>query len=730
MLSRKHALLYLLSLGTQLPRLVAAEPDTPQALTVNRIEEVTVSATRTPRRIEEVPASVTVIGAQTIEQEGARDIKDLFRNELDVSVRAAATRYGMGGNSGARAGNQGVNIRGLGGNQVLMLVDGIRIPNGFNFGAFATGRGDFLDIDGLKSVEVLRGPASTQYGSDGLAGAVSFRTLDPSDVFQGRSLGAFARLSYASIDESATSTLAVAGERDSWQGMILASYRLGQETATHGSDASKNELRTEANPASYQNRYLLGKAVYSLTSVQQLALTVESQNRTQATEVYSARGLKPNIPRATLDFDTRDQIQRDRVSVEHRFSDINAAWIQSAETRVYWQDGRVNQFTEESRFRSPVRTRDNTFRTSLIGIASQFETNLSGVINQKLTYGYDWSQAQVSGLRDGTSPPFGEVFPVKPFPDSRYTQSGIFAQSEMEFGAVSVIPGLRFDQYRISPSSDRIAGVQPQSNQGQAFTPRLGAVWRLAPSFSPYGQLARGFRAPTPEQVNNGFSNVAAGYTSIGNAELKPEYADSIEIGVRGAHQGFRYTFAGFDNRYKNFISQERVGGAGRPTNPYVYQYINLSSAHIRGVVLSTETKMDSRWILQAGVAYIKGNSEINGRQQPLDTVEPLKAIVGLRYDTGQWGARANVTFSAPKSDSDIADGTVKQFAPGSSTVLDLGWFWKPTHALTLNVNLNNALDAKYWRWNDMRGLEETSPVKDAYTAAGRNIQLSMRYDY
>ena len=129
MLSRKHALLYLLSLVTQLPRLVAAEPDTPQALTVNRIEEVTVSATRTPRRIEEVPASVTVIGAQTIEQEGARDIKDLFRNELDVSVRAAATRYGMGGNTGARAGNQGVNIRGLGGNQVLMLVDGIRIPN-------------------------------------------------------------------------------------------------------------------------------------------------------------------------------------------------------------------------------------------------------------------------------------------------------------------------------------------------------------------------------------------------------------------------------------------------------------------------------------------------------------------------------------------------------------------------------------------------------------------------
>jgi hemoglobin/transferrin/lactoferrin receptor protein len=93
-------------------------------------------------------------------------------------------------------------------------------------------------------------------------------------------------------------------------------------------------------------------------------------------------------------------------------------------------------------------------------------------------------------------------------------------------------------------------------------------------------------------------------------------------------------------------------------------------------------------------------------------------------------GARATVTLSAAKSAADIAEAAEKQFAPGANTVLDLGWFWKPTRALTLNVNINNALDAKYWRWSDMRGLEETSPVKDAYTAAGRNIQLSLRYDY
>ncbi|MFM7012943.1 MAG: TonB-dependent receptor domain-containing protein, partial [Betaproteobacteria bacterium] len=278
--------------------------------------------------------------------------------------------------------------------------------------------------------------------------------------------------------------------------------------------------------------------------------------------------------------------------------------------------------------------------------------------------------------------------------------------------------------------NDSYLGATPQTSQGQAITPRLGAVWKWMPAVSPYTQIARGFRAPTPEQVNNGFSNIAAGYTSIGNAELKPEYADSIELGARGSIQGFRYSIAGFDNRYKNFISQQRIAGRGRPTNPFVYQYVNLSTARIRGVVLSTDTKIDDRWSLQAGIAYLKGTTEINGRVQPLDSVEPLKTIIGVRYDAGQWGARGNVTYSAAKSVSDIAQSVEKQFAPGSNTILDLGWFWKPNRHLTLNVNINNAFDAKYWRWSDVHGLEEASAVKDAYTAAGRNVQLSLRYDY
>jgi hemoglobin/transferrin/lactoferrin receptor protein len=728
-----------LTCGVTASLYAAAALAQPQEHSLTQLKEMTVSATRGERRIDEVPASVSVITAETIEREGARDLKEIFRNELDVTVPSGPTRFSNAGTSTGRSGNAGVNIRGLGGNQVLMLIDGIRVPNGFSFGSFTTGRADYLDVDGIQSVEVLRGPASTQYGSDGLAGAVSFRTLNPSDVYQkNKNVGGFARTGYATIDRSWSSTLGFAGVRGPWQGMILGSFRLGHETINQGTNQSKNVERTAPNPVDYNNRYLLAKAILTMNPQQQLALTLESQRRTQATEVYSARAAQPLRPLGILSFSTSDRINRDRVSVEHRYSDLSAPWIQKAETRVYWQDAQINQFATEDRYRARTRTRDNTYQTSVLGAATQFESNFTAVLDQRLTYGLDWSQAAIKGVRDGTVPPYGGVFPDKPFPDTLYTLSGAFLQSEIEMGAFTMTPGLRFDYYRIAPSSSRSkqgtqhAGTfqQPTTSDGHAVTPRLGVVWSLHPMFAPYAQYAQGFRAPTPDQVNNGFRNLASGYTSIGNPNLKPEYADSIEIGVRGFDRKISYSLSAFDNYYKNFINQQIVGGAGRPSNPTVYQYVNLTRAHIQGVVARVDWRFDQNWGLETGAAYLKGDTTIKGRKQPLDSVQPLKVLLGLRYDEAHWGARANWVWNGAKRPSRIAMSLPNQYATPSYSTLDLGLYWKPAADITINANINNAFDTKYWRWSDVSGLAANSAIKDAYTAPGRNIQVSLRYDF
>jgi len=712
---------------TTLPKVVANN----QVVDPSQLSDITVSATRSARKVDDVPSSVSVITGATIQKEGARSLKEVFRNELDVTVPVGPTRFGVGGAPTGRGGQEGVNIRGLGGNQVLMLVDGIRIPNGFSFGPFSTGRGDFLDIDGLKSVEVLRGPASTQYGSDGLAGAVTFKTLDPSDLLtRGQNVGGFARLGYASIDQAGSGALAVAGKNEKWQALVLGSYRQGHETDNKANNDTKSVDRTTPNPVDYNNRYLLGKAILTIDAAQQLGLTIESQRRSQHTQVFSARAAAPVPVRGLTGLTTQDTIERDRLSLEHRYNDVNATWIQSAETRLYWQDAKVNQYATEQRNRAPERIRDNTFRTQVVGVATQFQTNLTGWVNQRLSYGLDLSQAHISAMRDGTFPPYGSKFPSRPFPDTTYTLGGAFFQSEIELGAVSVIPGVRFDRYAIDPSTKGYENRALASLSGQAVTPRIGAVWRLASGFAPYAQLARGFRAPTPEQVNNGFANLASGYTSVGNPALKPEYADSLEIGFRGKSHGLRYSLAGFENRYQNFISQEVIGGGGRPSNPTIYQYVNLTKAKIQGVVAQFELKVGQRWTVQTGGAYLKGDSQINGVSAPINSVQPFKAMFGLQYDASEWGGQATVLYSAAKDPSRIAPGRTSQFASPDYTVLDLGVYWKPSTNLTLNANLNNALDTKYWRWSDVSGLTENSRIADAYTAAGRTVQVSLRYDF
>jgi hemoglobin/transferrin/lactoferrin receptor protein len=148
---------------------------------VMALSPVSVTATRSETATGDVPGTVSVITAETIEDNLVTDIKDLVQFEPGVAVRSSPARFTAALGATGRDGNSGFNIRGLEGNRVLMIVDGVRQPDGFSLGAQAVGRGDYADLSLIKSVEILRGPGSALYGSDGLAGVVSFTTKDPVD---------------------------------------------------------------------------------------------------------------------------------------------------------------------------------------------------------------------------------------------------------------------------------------------------------------------------------------------------------------------------------------------------------------------------------------------------------------------------------------------------------------------------------------------------------------------
>lgn len=695
-----------------------------------RLGEITVSATRTARKTDAVPNTISVYDRRALQARDARDLKDLLEGEVDLAVRAVAPSFTAAGASLGRAGNEGINIRGLEGNQVLMMVDGIRLPQSFSFGAFASGRADYLDVDSLASAEVLRGPASAQFGSDGLAGAVSLATLSPDDLLKdGKTLAGFVSANLLTADRSNKLSAAIAGTSGDWQGLLLVTARQGHNTRTAGENDVANNTRTTANPADIRSHSLLAKAGWRANAQHRLQATLEARERKTDTEVLSARATSftPATPTAVADLDARDRLQRQRVSLEHRYEDLNAPWLQSLKTQVYAQASETRQFSAEDRHISPDRTRDGLYKERLIGLSSQAQTQtqLSG---QRLSYGLDISRNRVEGLRDGTVPPTGESFPNKPFPDTDYTLAGAFVQDEIEAGSFSLIPALRFEHYALKPKAAGYSGTTVKLSD-QAVTPRLGAIWRLSPGFQPYAQWALGFRAPTPDQVNNGFTNVAQGYTSIGNAELKAEHANSIELGLRGSlAETLRWQLSAYRNRYEDFISQQIVRGTGAPGNPLVFQYINLNEARIEGVEARLLWRPAAGLNLSAAWARSKGHSRAAGVDTPLDTVQPQRISLSARYEIGDWALQAQWLHAEAKKASQSS--VAANFLSPRADVLDLGASLRLAKGLTLAAFITNASNEKYWRWSDVRGIAATSPVLDAYTAAGRAFQLSIRSEF
>ena len=133
------------------------------------LDQISVTATRSERPIKDIAGTVSVIDEEDIERNLVRDVEDLVRYEPGVSV-----------DSSGRFGINGFRIRGIGDDRVLTIIDGIRIADEFSFGPFQDSNRDFVDVDALKSVEIVRGPASSLYGSDAIGGVVAFTTKDPS----------------------------------------------------------------------------------------------------------------------------------------------------------------------------------------------------------------------------------------------------------------------------------------------------------------------------------------------------------------------------------------------------------------------------------------------------------------------------------------------------------------------------------------------------------------------
>lgn len=285
----------------------------PEAARHIALEPTTISATRQEREVKSVPSTVSVQERDELDRQNVNGIRDLVRYEPGVSV----------GGAGQRAGTTGYNIRGIDGDRVLTQIDGVETPASFFYGPFAESHRNYVDPEIIKRVEILRGPASSLYGSSAIGGAVSYFTLDPDDIIKdGQAAGARLKTGYSSADRSWLKSATVAGRQGEFDALLHASTRDGRETKSYGETGGAGLSRTRANPESVDATNVLAKIGWNYTDDSRLGLTYEKYESDRDADQRSAVGgpFGGGVGAGMYKWrDSNDRVTRERFGLEHRF---------------------------------------------------------------------------------------------------------------------------------------------------------------------------------------------------------------------------------------------------------------------------------------------------------------------------------------------------------------------------------------------------------------------------
>ena len=707
------------------------------------LEEVTVYARRL-QPVTQVAATVTVITAGDIARSLATDVKQMVRYEPGISVANDPFRFGL----------DSFTIRGIGGNRVAVEVDGIPSAPGFAIGSYSNSGRAFVDLALVERVEILRGPASSLYGSDAIGGVVAMRTFAPEALLAGGDSALRASGGGSSAD-------------DGWNGAALASWRAGPANLLLGYvHRAGRQADTAANvtpdPSTWHTDSAIATASFDTMPGGPLTATIEGGRLSQSTAVDAWELLEGSRFANTVELRGDDDASRFRLSLAQQVDDT-AAW-DSADWDLYWQGTDTNQRTHEERRAIPP-ARPGRPSTPPVAIDRLFrfqERVIGGGLNairefeaaglaQQLVYGADLSGTRLVELRNGmqtdlltgatTKTILGETYPLRDFPDSDVVEAGVYVQDEIRTadGVWSVIPALRFDWYDLTPHPDRTYRDDNPETRVVGLTdlsvsPKLGITRRLGGDYTLYFQYASGFRAPPPEDVNIGLDLPLMNIRALPNPDLKPETSRGYELGLRREQGAFTFSVAGYWTDYDDFIESKVNLGADPDSGVILFQSQNVERARIYGTEIAATLRAGDRWTpldgwsARCALAWSRGRDL--ERDEPLNSVDPGSALLSLAFDapSGLWRGEAIATAVAPKREVD--DSRVDLYRTGGYVTLDLLAQADLGHGFTVDVGLFNLTDRAYIQWADVRGRPVGDPLIPYYTNPGRNASITLRWNH
>ncbi len=691
------------------------------------IEEVRVVAARLPRPRNEVVGTVDIVSRDALLDTMATRASDVVRYTPGVSISAADSRFG----------ESEFTIRGLSGNRVVQLIDGIRIAPQFDVGAFANAGQDYFVPDAISRVEVLRGPASSLFGSDALGGVIAVMTRDPAEFLEAERSAFSLSTTYSGADDARVinASGALGGTRTSG---VLHLSRLDGHELEHGAAGFDDPLDRSRDAG-------LVKIDHVLPSGNRVRLRADAFREEVDSDLRAVLGYGARY-RNTTALRGDDERRRFAVSLGYEFGEVG--FVDEGQITAYHGRTDVEQNTYELReLLTPPLAIDRRFeyRHRHSGLLIDAESQFGARVEHRLGYGIALDTSRLEESRDGlqtnrltgatTNVLLGEVMPVKDFPDTELLEIGAYVHDEIELGRWTLVPAIRFDAYRLDA---RVDDVYRADNPTSAavdvdefeWSPKFGVRYALSNDTSLFAQYAHGFRAPPFEDVNIGLDIPRFNIRAIPNPDLRAESSDGFELGLRHAGSRLRFDAAVFAAYYDDFIETKVNLGPDPASGVILFQSRNIEEARVYGAEGAIEVDV-SEFIdgLTVGLAANWTRGENTASHEPLNTVDPFEVIARLAWRANEHVRLQWITTAVAAQDR-VDESRLDLYEPDGFTTTDLLANFQVDmlgfRNVRMDVGVFNVFDETYWRWSSVRNRAEADPLIGTLSAPGRYASVSL----
>ncbi len=656
--------------------------------------------------LKQQPGVSTITAEDIKKSPPVNDLSDIIRKMPGVNLTG-------NGASGSRGNNRQIDIRGMGPENTLIMIDGVPVSSRnsvrYSWRGERDSRGDtnWVPAEMVERIEVIRGPAAARYGSGAAGGVVNIITKRPTNDWHG-SLSLFTNQPENNKEgDTRRANFNLSGPL---AGDALTMRLYGNINRT---DADAFDINTAEN-GSYaagregvRNKDINGVLSWKITPLQVIDF---SYGYSRQGNIYAGDTQNSNSNASadglveSLYGDETNRLYRQSYGISH-----NGIWD--------WGTSKLNfnyEKTNNTRLKEGTAGRTEGMINTDEYATSRLESYRAGgevsfplqlLVDQTVTLGAEWNRDELNDpasmltqTATGVTLPGSSGDPSQRSSKNDATISSLFFEDNIAAtDSTEVIPGLRFDYH---------------DQFGANWSPSLNISQGLGDNFTLKAGIARVFKAPNLYQSTPGYllstrgNGCPIGLTQcylLGNGDLDPETSVNKEIGIEFSNEGYVAGITYFRNDYKNKI----VAGTDPVYSEAGYNVLRWENGG-KAIVEGLEGNLTIP--LVADTLEWRTNATYMFRSESKDTGNPLSIIPEFTINSQlEWQATqdlsANINWTQygrqkprqfAETNTDVMNMTTKEIKPYSIVGLNVNY--DITKNLRANAGINNLFDKQIYR--------------------------------